>query len=98
MSPKRAVTAADMANWTTPMISGIVVVVLPPSMTTIQTVGPAVIASTPRRNTNRGVRWEALCHVVGTSVNSDMVAPIMISVATAPPNAETDQIIAGVAA
>jgi hypothetical protein len=57
-------------------------------------VGPPVTARTMSRKINRVVKCEALFQVVGMYENSASVARIMMSVATAPPSAVADQVIA----
>jgi hypothetical protein len=87
----------EMKNCTMPTITGICEVVGVGRLSTyaMYTVGPPVSARMTRRNMNRVVRWEALFHVVGIYMNSASVAKSMINVATAPPRAVADQVIAG---
>ena len=96
MVPKIPVATAEMKNWTTPTMRGMLFLVLPASRATTHIVGPAIVPNVAKRKISRVERWEALCQVVGTRVNSQRVAMIMISVATAPPSAVADQIMAGV--
>jgi hypothetical protein len=60
----------------------------------IKMVGPAVRANVTIRKRRRRERWDVLFQVVGMYENSMSVAKIMMRVATAPPRAVADHVIA----